>query len=143
MYLQTPLVSWDHIHPVLVHFTTALLPVSLFSDAVGKFTDRYSFTPAAWWMLLYGAIATPLTALAGWLWASEIENMSAHSYNATLATHQWLGLGIVLGFTALAIWRGRIFLLTRKPGIVYFTVAVVILVALMYQGYLGGKMTLG
>jgi hypothetical protein len=43
-------------------FTTALLPVS-FADVLGKFTDRYSLTPAAWWMLLYGAIATPLTAL--------------------------------------------------------------------------------
>ena len=141
--LLSSLFSWSHIHPILVHFTTALLPVSFVSDIVGKFIDRYSLTSAAWWMLLYGAIATPLTALAGWLWASEIENMSAHSYNATLATHQWLGLGIVLGFTTLAIWRGRIFLLTRKPGIVYFAAAAVILVALMYQGYLGGKMTLG
>src|SRR6266700_7555502 len=84
MYLQSPFVSWDHVHPVLVHFTAALLPVSFFSDAVGKFTDRYSFTPAAWWMLLYGAIATPLTALAGWMWATDIQNATGSQSGSTL-----------------------------------------------------------
>ena len=44
------------------------------TDVFGKFTDRYSFTPAAWWILFYGAIATPLTALAGWMWATDIQN---------------------------------------------------------------------
>ena len=143
MLLFSSFVSWDHIHPVLVHFTTALLPVSFFSDVVGKFTDKYSFTPAAWWMLLYGAIATPLTALAGWLWASEIESMTGHGHNSTLTTHQWLGLSLVVGFTTLAIWRGRIFIVSKKPGFVYFAVAGAILAALLYQGYLGGKMTMG
>jgi uncharacterized membrane protein len=143
MFLSSALFSWNHIHPVLVHFTTALLPVSFVSDVVGKFTDRYSLTPAAWWMLLYGAIATPLTALAGWMWAADIEKMTGGESMPIMTTHRWLGISLVFGFVFLAIWRGWIFILARKPGIVYFIFAVLVLVALMYQGYLGGKMTLG
>ena len=143
MFLQSLLPSWNHVHPVLVHFTTALLPVSVVSDAVGRFTDKYSLTPAAWWMLLYGALATPLTALAGWFWAAEIDAAAGGGHNSTLSTHRWLGLGLVFAFVILAVVRGRHFVLGRKPGVIYFAVAAVILAALMYQGYIGGKMTLG
>lgn len=127
------------MHPVMVHFTTALLPVSVTSDVIGKFTDRYSLTPAAWWMLLYGAIATPLTVLAGWIWASQI---GGHP-GGTMAIHEWLGTSLLICFIVLAVWRGRIFMLNRKPGIKYLVFAGCTVAALMYQGYLGGKMTLG
>ena len=143
MFLFSSLFSWGHVHPVLVHFTTALLPVSFVSDVAGRFTDRYSLTPAAWWMLLYGAIATPLTALAGWMWAADIEKLSGGSVGSTMTVHRWLGISLVLGFLFMAIWRGRIFILARKPGIIYFAAAAVVIAALMYQGYLGGNMTLG
>ena len=142
MFLSS-LFSWDHLHPILVHFTTALLPVSFFSDIVGKFTDRYFLTPAAWWMLLYGAIATPLTALAGWMWATDIEKLTGGKPGATLTTHEWLGISLMFGFLFLAIWRGRIFMLAKKPGIIYLAFAAIVVVVLMYQGYLGGEMTLG
>ena len=94
-------------------------------------------------MLLYGAIATPLTALAGWLWAVAIEAAAGPGNNTNLETHKWLGLSLVFAFIFLAVWRGRTFILSRKPGIVYFAIAALVLAALMYQGYLGGKMTLG
>ena len=132
-------IPWDHIHPVMVHFTTALLPASVASDVIGKYTRRFSLTPAAWWMLLYGAIATPLTVIAGWLWVSDMGS----SGGKTMAIHEWLGTSLVICFLALAVWRGRIFMLNRKPGLKYLAFAGCTLAALMYQGYLGGKMTIG
>ena len=93
---------------------------------------------------MYGAIATPLTALAGWMWATDIQNATGGQSGSTLLTiHQWLGTGLVLGFVLLAIWRGWIFILAKKPDIIYFVFAAMVVAALMYQGYLGGKMTLG
>ena len=139
MLISSLPVSWTHIHPVLVHFTTALLPVSFVSDIAGKYSSRESFTSAAWWMLFFGAIATPLTALAGWLWASELGSIGGHD----MSTHRWLGLSLVAGFSFMAIWRGRLFILDKKPGYAYLAFAAIVLAALMYQGYLGGKMTLG
>jgi uncharacterized membrane protein len=141
--LLSSLFSWDHVHPILVHFTTALLPVSVFSDLLGRFTDRYSLTPAAWWMLLYGTIATPLTALAGLMWGADIENSTGGAAGSILRTHQWLGISLVIGFLFLAVWRGRIFMLEKKPSVIYLASAAIVVAALMYQGYLGGKMTMG
>ena len=137
MYISLP-ISWDHIHPVLVHFTTALLPVSFVSDIAGKFGGRPTLTAAGWWSLFYGAVATPLTALAGWMWAADSANTGR-----LLFTHKWLGLSLVVAFSGMAIWRGRLFILSRAPGAIYFLAAAAVNAALLYQGYLGGKMTLG
>lgn len=143
MYLLTSLFSWNHMHPILVHFTTALLPVSVASDFLGRFGRRSSLTSAGWWTLLYGAIATPLTVFAGWMWSLDLESMASMGPDPTMTTHQWLGTGLVFGFLILAIWRGRTYLRDKKPGLIYFAVAVAVTGALMFQGYLGGKMTLG
>ena len=138
---MSSLVSWSHVHPVLVHFTTALFPVSFVSDAAGRYLKRSSLTDGAWWMLFFGALATPLTALAGWLWAAQ--NGAASGGDPMLATHRLLGLALVPAFAAMAIWRGRLFILSRTPGLVYLFVAALVIVGLLYQGYLGGLMTLG
>ncbi|HEY2847784.1 MAG TPA: DUF2231 domain-containing protein [Pyrinomonadaceae bacterium] len=137
MFQSSTLFEWSHVHPVLVHFTTALLPASLASDLVGKYANRDSLTHAAWWMLLYGAVATPLTALAGWMWSTDILS------NSTLSVHKWLGLILVLAFLILAVWRGRIFVHSGRPGTLYLLFAASVVAVLMYQGFLGGKMTLG
>jgi uncharacterized membrane protein len=141
MIILTSIISWDHVHPVLVHFTTALLPVSLASDVFGKFTKYESLTSAAWWMLLYGAIATPLTALAGWLWAADIEGMAGP--NPTLTLHRWLGVSLIIGFAFLTAWRSRAFVKAGKPRFPYLASAALVTAALLFQGYLGGKMTIG
>src|SRR5262245_39222137 len=132
MYISFP-ISWNHVHPVLVHFTTALLPVSFVSDVVGRYAKLESLAHAAWWMLLYGALATPLTALAGWMWSGGMGDAGR-----LMSTHKWLGLSLVGAFTAMAIWRGRLFILSRAPGVIYYAVAALVIAALMYQGYLGG-----
>lgn len=142
-YLFSVPLTWGHIHPVLVHFTTALLPVSLVSDVLGKFSARSSLTPAAWWMLLYAALATPATALAGWMWEGDIAGVTGGGPTGTMATHQWLGIILTICFLVLAFWRSRAFRHREKPGPAYLSFAVVTIAALMYQGYLGGMMTLG
>jgi len=138
---MSSLVSWSHVHPVLVHFTTALFPVSFVSDAAGRYLKRASLTDGAWWMLFFGALATPLTALAGWLWAAQ--NGAASAADPMLATHRLLGLLLVPAFAAMAIWRGRTFANSRTPSLAYLAAAAIVIAGLLYQGYLGGKMTLG
>lgn len=53
------------LHPILVNFTAALVPASLLSDVLGRVLKRDTLLHAGWWMLLYAAAVTPLTALAG------------------------------------------------------------------------------
>ena len=139
--LQSFPISLNHVHPILVHFTTALLPVSLVCDLGGKYLRRESLTAAGWWTLFFGAVATPVTALTGWLWMSDLRSSGFHDDN--LVVHQWLGVTLVGGFLITAIWRARLFKSMTKPGAAYLVFTGAAVIVLLYQGFLGGKMTLG
>jgi uncharacterized membrane protein len=140
MGLPLPPMSWQNIHPILVNFTAALIPVSVLSDVLGRLLRRESLHHAAWWTLLYAATITPFTALAGWFWKRSIE---AALPPDLIAVHQWLGISLAVAFVALALWRGVLFGRDQSPGVGYFLPAVLLLGALMYQGHLGGGMTFG
>jgi uncharacterized membrane protein len=140
MGLPLPPFSWENIHPILVNFTAALIPVSVASDLLGKWLRRESLKHAAWWTLLYAAAVTPFTALAGWFWKRSIEAaLSAE----LIAVHQWLGIWLACAFLILVIWRWRFHRRGESPGVAYFVTAVLTLLALMYQGHVGGSMAFG
>src|SRR5256885_16703696 len=136
----TPPRSPQELHPILVNFTAALLPLALLSDLLGLWTRRTSLHAAASWMVLYAAIITPLTGIAGWWWKSR----SGGTLPANLITvHQWLGTSLVLLFVVLAVWRWRIHKRNQVPSIAYLLFAGITVLALIYQGSLGGAMAFG
>jgi plastocyanin/uncharacterized membrane protein len=136
----TPPRSPQELHPILVNFTAALLPLALLSDLLGLWTRRTSLHAAASWMVLYAAIITPLTGIAGWWWKSR----SGGALPANLITvHQWLGTSLVLVFVVLAVWRWRIHKRNQVPSIAYLLFAGITVLALIYQGSLGGAMAFG
>jgi plastocyanin/uncharacterized membrane protein len=132
--------SPQELHPILVNFTAALLPLALFSDLLGRWLKRPSLHSAAAWMVLYAAIITPLTGAAGWWWKSQ----SAGTLPPNLiAVHQWLGTSLALVFIVLAVWRWRIYRRNAAPTFGYLAFALVAVLALVYQGSLGGAMVFG
>lgn len=140
MLIPAPSFSPDHIHPILVNFTAALLPVSIGSDILGRSFRKQSLQDAAWWTLLYATAITPFTAIAGWLWKrSVVAGLPAE----TIFTHQWLGISLAVAFVILAIWRWSIYSRREPPGAAYLVVALIVVLALIYQGTLGGAMVFG
>jgi uncharacterized membrane protein len=135
-----PLLAPEHIHPILVNFTAALVPASVGSDILGRLTRRPSLRTAAWWMLLYGTAITPLTALAGLWWKKEAGPMLPPDL---LLRHEWLGIGLAVLFLVLAVWRWRIYRKGGWPGIAYLLLGLVAVGALIEQGMLGGAMLFG
>jgi uncharacterized membrane protein len=139
-------LKWSHprkpeeFHPILVNFTAALLPLALLSDILGLLFRRQSFHHAAWWMVLYAALITPFTAAAGWWWK---RSAGADLPQNLITVHQWLGTSAVLLFVVLAIWRWRIHKRDASPGIAYLAFALIVVLALVYQGSLGGRMVFG
>jgi uncharacterized membrane protein len=130
----------EEFHPILVNFTAALLPLAFLSDLLGRMFRRQSFHHAAWWMVLYAAVITPFTAAAGWWW--KLTEGSA--LPAKLITvHQWLGTTAVAFFVILAIWRWRIHKRGTAPTLPYFAYALIVVLTLVYQGTLGGRMVFG
>lgn len=132
--------SPQELHPILVNFTAALLPLALFSDLLGLWLKRSSLHSAAAWMVLYAAIITPLTGAAGWWWRIK----SAGTLPPELiAVHAWLGTSLVVVFIVLAIWRWRLYKRNAVPNLPYLLFAVIAVLALVYQGSLGGAMVFG
>jgi uncharacterized membrane protein len=140
MGLPLPPFSPENFHPILVNFTAALIPASVLSDLLGKLLRRESLQHAAWWTLLYAAAVTPFTALAGWLWKRSIE--AALSADV-IAVHQWLGVWLAFAFPVLVLWRWRFHRRGESPGLAYLLTAGLTLLALMYQGHVGGSMAFG
>jgi plastocyanin/uncharacterized membrane protein len=136
----TPPHSPQELHPILVNFTAALLPLALLSDLLGLWLKRSSLHSAAAWMVLYAAIITPLTGAAGWWWKSK----SAGTLPPDLiAVHEWLGTSLALVFIVLAVWRWRLYKQNAVPTLPYLAFAVIAVLALVYQGSLGGAMVFG
>jgi uncharacterized membrane protein len=127
------IVSKYYVHPILVDFTAALVPVSIGSDLLERACGRKSFRVVGWWTLLYAACVTPLTALTGWLfWMKDDVGVTG------MTIHKWLGTAFVILIPALALWRAKFWRTDRRPSVLYLVVAVLLLGALTYQGHLGG-----
>ena len=143
---SAPTLKWsaprtpEEFHPILVNFTAALLPLALLSDILGRIFRRQSLHHAAWWMVLWAAVITPFTAAAGWWW--KLTEGSALPPRL-ITVHQWLGSAAVVLFVVLAVWRWNIHKRGASPGLAYFTFAAVVVLAVVYQGRLGGRMVFG
>src|SRR5438270_5919353 len=106
MPIPAPSFSPDHIHPILVNFTTALVPSSFGSDVLGRVFRKQSLHDAAWWMLAYAAAITPFTGLAGLLWKRSVGSALPPDM---IATHQWLGIALAVLLLGLTFWRWKLF----------------------------------
>lgn len=140
MGLPLPSFSLENLHPILVNFTAALVPVSVFSDLAGRLLRSQSLSHTGWWSLFYAAAVTPFTALAGWFWKRSVE--AALPADA-IAVHQWLGFSLALALLLLVFWRRRFYAVGETPGAAYLSAAALTLLALIYQGHLGGGMAFG
>jgi len=132
-------ISVPPIHPILVNFTAALVPASLISDILGKRLKKESLTSAAWWMMLYAALITPLTVIAGWLWLRTMPPTDDPQMNV----HKWLGTATAFVLVGLTLWRWQSFRKQTAPTIAYLLVTTVVLGSLMLQGHIGGVLSFG
>jgi uncharacterized membrane protein len=126
-------VSETYLHPILVNFTAALVPVSLAGDLGALWTGKDSLAETGRWTMIFAAAVTPLTALTGWLfWMPDDVGVPG------MAVHKWLGTALAVLIPALALWRVKGGDERRRPGAAYLAVALVLVAALALQGHLGG-----
>jgi uncharacterized membrane protein len=126
-------VSATKLHPILVNFTAALVPISVASDVAARFFKSESLRNTAWWTLFYATVITPFTAIAGWLfWASDDNGVTG------MTIHKWLGTGLAVLLFGLFAWRLKLHQQQRWATIPYLIVGVIFVAALAYQGHLGG-----
>jgi uncharacterized membrane protein len=127
-------VNVTKLHPVLVNFTAALVPVSVFSDLAGRALKSEALRHTAWWTLFYATVVTPFTAITGWLFWMPDDNGAAG-----MTIHKWLGTGLAVLLFGLFAWRWQLHRRQQWPTAAYLVAGAVFVAALAYQGHLGGQ----
>lgn len=126
-------VAATKLHPILVNFTAALAPVSVFSDFAARFIKSEPLRHTAWWTLFYATVVTPFTAVTGWLfWMPDDNGVSG------MAIHKWLGTGLAAVLFVLFAWRVKLRLQDKWASTPYLIAGLLFVAALAYQGHLGG-----
>jgi len=158
------LIAKYHLHPIIDHFTIALLATGVLADVVGyviatlfgnrsprtkRLGDRLS--GAALVLLIPGAISAIFSRFTGESEAERVwdtispaaqQILFSDTGSATFLSHAVLGTYLMYAFVALAAWRLllEIWAKLKRTQLVYLVVAMVALCALLYQGKTGGEL---
>jgi len=129
------------LHPVVDHFSMALLIVAVLIDLVASTVpNRICLRYTALLLMILGAIAAGASYFTGDMEADRIWNALGQPAKDVLHRHAQLGTYLAIAFGVLALWRILIqafgFVAGTRP--LYLIFALVAIVALGYQGHLGG-----
>jgi uncharacterized membrane protein len=127
------------IHPALVHFPIALTTLSFVFDLCGRMLHRRSLYSAGWWTLVASVVTTIAAIPLGYFDFSRAE--LSEGTRLLVETHVrigWLLLGVLL---LLGGWR---WLIRRQPDRGpegrYLSVAALVMIIALFQGWYGGEM---
>jgi uncharacterized membrane protein len=128
-------IGLQEMHPAMVHFPIALLPLSLGADALGRLTGDYALLEMGRRTMPLAA-ASAVTAAAFGLIAQQAVHAEGQAHDL-LVTHRTLNAGLVGVTAAMAARRMR----THRPGLGYLAVGLAALGAMGYSAYVGGRMS--
>lgn len=158
------LVSEYHLHPIVDHFTIALLTVGVTAELLAAAATLLSHRGASWssvWcqnlrntsllLMVCGATAAVLSYFTGDSQADRLwDSMSPAAQQILLSTdgagqylsHAVLGHYLMYAFLILAVWRVLIEFSPRlaRWRIAFLVAATVAVGALLYQGKTGGEL---
>jgi len=129
------------LHPVVDHFTVALLIVGVLIDLIASlFPVRAWLRYMALTLMVLGAISAGSSYATGDMEAGRIWNALSEPAKAVLHRHAFLAQIAAIVFGVLALWR----LLIEGVGVfartrpIYLIVAFIAVCGLGYVGHLGG-----
>jgi uncharacterized membrane protein len=127
------------VHPVCVHFATALTVFGLALDWIGSLRGQARWQQAGRLSFFAGVVAIGLAVLSGWI-EQELPR-PASAFDAQIQNvlfyHEYLGYGLLGVFIVLAVARLRID--DRLPSL-FVILSAFGLAGLIVQGYLGGEL---
>jgi uncharacterized membrane protein len=157
-------IATFHLHPIIDHFTIALLSVAVLTDILASaiaavvrdrdnllraWSGRLSAT--ALQLMVLGAAAAILSHFTGESEANRLWDTMSPAAQAILfsddgskkfLSHAILGTYLMYTFLILAVWRvlSEVFSVLKRTRVLYLLVAAFALAALLYQGKTGGEL---
>lgn len=126
----------QEIHPSLVHYPLAFIPLAVGADLLGRATGSRSLSDLGRLGMMLGAGSAALAAVAGLAAQEEVDVEEGSEAYEMLVTHRTLNVGLVAASAGMAAWRWRE--PEATPG--YLGLGLAALGLLGYSAYLGGKM---
>ncbi len=136
------LKAWQ-LHPLADHFTIAILTVAVLVDLVTRlFSTRLWLSYMALTLTIIGALAAVCSYFTGGLEAERLGDSVSGPAMKLLGSHARLGQYLVYAFAALALWRIGLqaFRFLSGSRMIYETVAIVALAALLWQVHTGDQL---
>ena len=127
------------LHPVLVHFTIALVGTSFGFDILARIADEPSLATAAWWTIAAAVPVTVATLLTGLVSRrrAAIAEGGALRY---MRLHAAIGPTFFGCLLAAAWWRWTFWSDGSFPTSLYLVAAALLSALMTLQGYLGGEL---
>ena len=127
-------IRLSEVHPALVHFPVALLPVAIGADAAGVLTRTRELLVIGRWCIAAAAVSAGFAGLSGFI-AQEEVNADPEAMKI-MQTHRTLNIGALGAMIGLAVARSKM----RRPGLGYLLAGLATVVTVGVSAYLGGKM---
>ncbi|HMG06007.1 MAG TPA: DUF2231 domain-containing protein [Chthoniobacterales bacterium] len=134
--LKAALLAGHAQHPVIIHFPIALFIASVVFELLAVWRKQPLFASVAYYNLLGAALTLPLaiaTGLGAWQWQLE---GAALKGNLMLHLICALSSASLIFFLSWMRWRFRV--KGISPGLAYFAVTFLALMAITLTGHLGG-----
>jgi uncharacterized membrane protein len=129
------------LHPVVDHFSVALLFVAVLVDLfAGASPTRIWLRYTAVLLMILGALAAGASFFTGDMEADRIWNALGQPAREVLKRHAQLGEYLAIAFGVLAVWRLMIqsFGFMAGSRAIYLIVAILAVATLGYSAHLGG-----
>ena len=126
------------VHPILVHFPVALVPLAAVAEVIGFLVPAPSLSQAGAWAIGAAAVIAIPTAAAGWfdmLRAPLSDEVHRHVHR-----HRAVGLVLTAILLALAAWRAWLFFQSSSVSMFYLDALVLTAALTAFQGWLGGEL---
>ncbi len=128
------------VHLMLIHFPSALLPMSVIFDFIGLFLPKTSLPDAAFYCAAAGLLAGFAAAIFGAIDYSRLP--SEHQAWKTASLHGLLNLIWLMIFSVLVGVRLQRYPDLQPATMSYLIVAGLSAAGLLYSNYLGGELVL-
>jgi len=128
------------VHLMLIHFPSALLPMSVIFDLIALFSPKTSLPDAAFYCLAAGSLAGFGAAIFGAIDYNRLP--SEHEAWKTASLHGLLNLIWLMIFAVLAGVRLQQYPDFKPATLTYLIFAGLSVTGLLYSNYLGGELVL-